>query len=129
MFKGTKKIDTISDEDLKRFTEKVDKQGHDECWNWLGFKNEQGYGIFGLHIRAHRFSYQAFQGDIPEGLLVLHKCNNPSCVNPHHLYLGDHRDNVVQMVMDGRHGGGVRKDGGPRHDARRLWAIEHGLHY
>lgn len=73
------------------------------CWEWQGAKNIRGYGRLVVGSRtdktrrtttAHRYSYKTFVGDIPYGLWVLHKCDNPSCVNPEHLFLGDRQANV-----------------------------------
>lgn len=91
---------------LSRFWAKVDKRGPDECWNWLGAKARArgGYGQFGIRgyiARAHRVSWKLFHGDIPEGVLVLHKCGNPSCVNPDHLYLGNNSDNMMDKTRSG----------------------------
>jgi len=85
------------EECVKAFWKKVDKRGPDECWNWLGAINRKGggYGQFGVRgfiAKAHRVSWELLYGDIPKGLMVLHKCNNPSCVNPSHLYLGSRFD-------------------------------------
>lgn len=72
----------------------------DGCWEWQAGKFESskgGYGQFyyeGKPIQAHRFSYMMFVNDIPEGLVVLHTCDNPPCVNPSHLTLGTHEDNA-----------------------------------
>ena len=81
----------------QRFISKFTERDPDSCWNWDGAKVE-GYGylwVIGNHlIRAHRYAWQLANGDIPEGKLVLHKCDNRSCVNPSHLYLGDHSDNM-----------------------------------
>lgn len=91
---------------LKAFAEKVDKRSHDECWEWLASKDSNGYGWFNTGskvVRAHRVSWEIFFGKIPEGILVLHKCNNPSCVNPYHLYLGDRADNMRDAVQIGLH--------------------------
>jgi hypothetical protein len=68
------------------------------CWNWQGATMKNGYGEFHLHgssVYAHRISYIIFYGEIPEGLLVRHKCDNKLCVNPKHLELGTHSDNLI----------------------------------
>ena len=78
-----------------------DKNG---CWIWQGYINKRGYGIAsrkGLRIRAHRLFYQAYKGAIKD-LHVLHKCDNPSCVNPDHLFLGTHKDNMRDKAKKGR---------------------------
>lgn len=70
------------------------------CCEWIGYKNRDGYGIFGARanrILAHRYAYMALSGDVPKGLCVLHSCDNPSCVNPSHLFLGTQEDNMKDM--------------------------------
>lgn len=96
----------------ERFWEKVDKKDKDSCWLWTGCKDPKGYGAIrsGKMYKAHRISYTLFVGKIPDGKLVCHKCDNPSCVNPHHLFTGSDSDNMQDMVLKGRHGkGGVKK--------------------
>lgn len=75
------------------------------CWNYIGCTNSTGYG----HIRkngkvqkAHRVSFEYFIGPIPDGLFICHKCDNPACVNPDHLYAGTQKDNVRDMFSRGR---------------------------
>lgn len=75
------------------------------CWIWQGFTYPGGYGGFSMkkkNWRAHRAAYMLFKGD-PTGFDVLHSCDNPSCVNPEHLSLGDDRKNMLECVERGRH--------------------------
>jgi len=84
----------------KRFWAKVDIRGEDECWNWKGYRKKDGYGLFqssGFAALTHRFSYELEVGPIPDGLIICHKCDNPSCVNPNHLYAGTSSDNNHDM--------------------------------
>ena len=74
------------------------------CWWWLGGK-PGGYGAFsfeGQHHAAHRFSYELNVGPIPAGLMVLHRCDNPSCVRPAHLFVGTNADNIRDASAKGR---------------------------
>jgi hypothetical protein len=95
----------------ERFWSKVDRRGPDECWPWLSAKLKAGYGKMWVGrkrtpdrrmVLAHRFSYELAKGAIPEGMLVCHRCDNPSCVNPAHLFLGDDKANTADMWAKGR---------------------------
>lgn len=81
-----------------RFWYYTDKKGPDDCWNWKGsLCGRDGRGrlrVSGENVYAHVFSYQLHIGDIPVGIRILHKCDNPRCVNPAHLFLGTHSDNM-----------------------------------
>lgn len=74
------------------------------CWIWDGNKSTHGYGRIRVHpkqIKAHQFSWIIHNGKIPNKFHVLHKCNNKSCVNPCHLYIGTHQDNMRDAKRDG----------------------------
>lgn len=100
--------DIISPENLRlsaRFWAKVDKRSDNECWNWTGSKAAGGYGSFNIKNvprRAPRVML-LWQGvSIPEGHFVCHRCDNPACVNPAHLYVGTQKDNMSDCVRKGR---------------------------
>lgn len=78
------------------------------CWLWRGSMLPKGYGLFRItsprsKVLAHRYSYTLKHGCIPPGLMVLHKCDNTSCVRPGHLFVGTNQDNVDDMVRKNRH--------------------------
>lgn len=83
-----------------KFLAKVNKT--DTCWEWTGRLDVGGYGRFcvgnGHWTKAHRIAHQLWKGDIPEGNVVRHLCNNRKCVNPEHLASGTHKDNVADML-------------------------------
>lgn len=95
--------------DAARFWERVTVRGPDECWEWQASTDKDGYGQLtgrsasGRHtmLKAHRVSWELSRGQIPDGLFVLHKCQNRRCVNPNHLYPGTHLDNMRDVVRVG----------------------------
>jgi len=101
----------------RRFWSKVEVGEPGECWEWLAGKQTRGYGAFGIPRGknqpwkmwlAHRVAWILTYGKIPEGLCVLHKCDNPSCCNPYHLFLGTLADNVADAVRKKRHARGEK---------------------
>lgn len=95
----------------ERFDHYTEKGDGDSCWKWVGNKNSHGYGQMRSGkkmVSAHRFSYELHYGKIEDDSFVLHKCNNPDCVNPAHLYLGDHSQNMKDRLKSGNYATGER---------------------
>jgi len=97
-----------------RFWRHVDKRGPDECWPWTGGHTRKGYGVFhdvpNHQTTAHRMAWQLANGrPVPDGLEVCHRCDNPPCCNPTHLWIGTVRDNALDMVAKGRQNIGDRR--------------------
>jgi len=95
---------------VDRFWSKF-KRPKGKCWNWLASLDTSGYGLIreshgsrncSTTHKAHRLSWMLFNGPIPDGLYVLHKCDNPKCVNPGHLFLGTALDNAQDRDKKGR---------------------------
>lgn len=112
---------------IERFEARVIRVPFSGCWIWdgppKGPKLRDQYGFFrmnGPQYRSHRASWLLYMGAIPDGLHVLHRCDNPACVNPNHLFLGSNLDNVADRVRKGRTGFVIRK--GEAHPMARLSA-------
>ena len=92
---------------IKSFDRGLTEGNPNKCWEWNGSKSKAGYGRVLTtwnepYQYAHRVSWINYFGEIPKGLLILHKCDNPPCVNPHHLFLGTQKDNMQDMIKKGR---------------------------
>jgi HNH endonuclease len=94
------------------FWRHVDAAAPDECWIWKGYRRF-GYGMFTAsgrsHLMSHRISWELHRGPIPPGMGVLHRCDNPACVNPAHLFLGTQKDNMRDCKKKGRTAHGERQ--------------------
>lgn len=100
----------------------------DGCWSWSGSIHPYGYGTLGSRqqrVLAHRLSWMLHNGPIPNGLWVLHRCDNPPCTNPSHLFLGTHQDNMDDMKSKGR-GHLGEAHGLFKHPERRARGERHG---
>lgn len=93
----------LTPEQIERFWSNVDKSG--DCWIWMGVIASQGYGVVGFgkqQYKAHRIAYFLKHGPFKNSLLCCHKCDNPKCVNPDHIFTGTHHDNAVDAFSKGR---------------------------
>lgn len=96
---------------LLRLLARLSRPSDDACWVWTGFRDRKGYGQIaldgrrGVHGYTHRVAWELHNGPIPDGLWVLHRCDNPPCCNPAHLFLGTAADNNRDMAAKGRHVG------------------------
>lgn len=123
----------LSSKDKKRFFSKVNKRGPKpnsccpclgNCWKWLGKPTSDGYGqikVAGHMYRAHRYSWLIHFGKIATGKWVLHKCDNPLCVNPDHLIVGTHRENVNHMVIRKRNSKGEDRPAHKLTEKQVIW--------
>lgn len=107
------------------FWSKVEVRGPDDCWEWTGYRMKFGYGRFPLghrpsrrNVLAHRAVWVLTYGGIPDGLDVCHDCDNPPCCNTRHLFLGTHRDNMIDRENKGRTRGIIPGLGGQLNAAK-----------
>lgn len=102
------------DDPVKKFWSRVEKRGEDECWQWLGSFDKDGYGqmrngVLRIQDRAHKFSARLHFGEIPKGMCVCHSCDNRWCSNPKHLFFGSALDNQNDKVAKNRHAKGEQQ--------------------
>lgn len=98
--------------DSARLWDHVSKTEGDGCWIWTRTRTSKGYGqlaFLGRVVRAHRVAWEITFGSVPKGLFVLHRCDNPPCVRPSHLFLGTAADNSKDMVAKGRYRSGTAR--------------------
>lgn len=103
------------------------RDGLNGCKEWTAYTDVYGYGVFktgGKVRKAHRLSWEAFVGKIPDGMCVLHKCDNRKCINPDHLFLGTFSDNVKDMMKKGRHRAGIAPQIGQKNGMSKITEIQ-----
>lgn len=112
---------TIRRDWRERLWEKIDRRGPSECWPWTGSRDGRGYGMFMFssirdvkrNMKAHRAAYVSENGPVPDDVFVCHRCDNPPCCNPAHLFPAHHQGNVDDMVAKGRHRGSGKGQAAP----------------
>lgn len=113
MKNACRELPKLTPKDKARFCSKIKIDESDRCWEWSGAPNRFGYRLMkiggrdGVNFFSHRISYSLFVGRIPQGLCVCHKCDNPACVNPNHLWLGTKTENTADRHAKGRSRGPV----------------------
>ena len=90
----------------ERFWRSVERRGPDECWPWTAYRLRTGYGLIRIRGKQHPATHAAWElhsgKPVPDGMCLLHRCDNPPCVNPRHLRLGTHGENMLEMAAKGR---------------------------
>lgn len=112
---SAKPIPDLTPEQFLFFRYKVDDENNpDGCWPWAGARVPCGYGQLGLRghgaFLAHRIAYKLTNGEDPIGFIVAHRCDNPACVNPNHLFKATMKENTQDMIAKGRRNCGTRKE-------------------
>lgn len=108
----------LNDNLYKKISINIVIKSDEECWEWTGRKDKDGYGRIDANKKqwlAHRLMWEIKNGIIPSGMCVCHTCDNPSCVNPAHLFLGTHKDNAVDRQNKNRGKVQLNDNRGERH--------------
>ena len=123
----------LTDIEVGRFSSKIERRTEQDCWPWKAYKTRFGYGVFSVrrgkkthNILAHRLRYFLEHGAFDENLCICHQCDNPSCCNPDHLFLGTQAENLTDMWQKGRARPGRsagEKNGSSKIDAEPALAI------
>jgi hypothetical protein len=128
------KQSNLTDGAVQRFMEKVNFGAPDDCWKWGGAKKPRGYGNLRFqktYYLAHRFAFAIFERSVPADKFICHHCDNPPCMNPKHLFLGDARDNTMDMIRKGRDGNNKnratgKENGQHTHPEKRAYGEKNG---
>ena len=105
MAKAYRTIPHVSESDKQKFLDRIEIDEQTGCHNWTGNTSSQGYGLLridGEKYLASRISYAIYHGEFPAEFCCCHHCDNPKCVNPEHLFLGTHADNMTDKTKKGR---------------------------